>query len=303
MAYEIDGKVYRNLQEQVAENTKHINELSYGNIYKGPYPTLTDIPQEELIKGSIFLIGNKTDGYEMYKCLETDNRLYQDLGKFGAMGPKGDKGDKGEQGEQGATGNEGPQGETGNGILRIFLDQVIGQEKHYVIEFTNGDRFNYVVSDGQQGIQGPAGPVGPQGPQGEVGPQGPVANPLYEHNIRLQYHYNSGSNIYKANVTLRIINSSSESITTFTDLENILDQASNGKRIMANGEYYYYPADGSVSYTYKCSLYCCYADYDGVTEGPFRVVFDTAEPNKHGLYISADGDERCTVTDYVRQLI
>lgn len=291
MAYEIDGKVYRNLQEQVAKNTEHINELSYGNIYKGPYATLDEIPQQELIKGSIFLIGNKTDGYEMYKCLETDNRLYQDLGKFGAMGPKGDKGDKGETGEQGGIGNEGPKGETGNGILRIFLDQVIGQEKHYVIEFTNGDRFSYVVLDGQQGIQGPVGPAGPQGPQGEVGPQGPVANPLYEHNINFVYHYNSSY----ANFSLKLVTKSATEIVTYHDLWTTIELEYPKQKLMVSGVY---ETDMSGINAQNPLSYCIVTGNSFECRGSadllgFHLWKDLAQEYLDSI----------TITDYVRQLI
>ena len=240
MSYVIDGKVYRNLQEQVAENTKHINELAYGDVYLGPYLSTDAIPQQELIKGNIFLIGKVEDGYDMMRCLETDTRTFQNLGKFGAQGPKGDKGDKGEQGEQGGIGNQGPKGDTGNGIARIFLDQVIGQEKHYVIEFTNGDRFSYVVSDGQQGIQGIQGPVGPQGPQGEVGPVGPVANPLYEHNVTIGiYDRQDDKTNVNAGIWLRLNTKSSESINTFEDLCNTIKSLYGyDKYILATGYWY-----------------------------------------------------------------
>lgn len=224
MAYEIDGKVYRNLQEQVAENTKHINELAYGDVYLGPYLSTDAIPESQLIKGNIFLIGKVEDGYDMMRCLETGTRLFQNLGKFGAQGPKGDKGDKGETGEQGGIGNEGPKGETGNGILRVFLDQVIGQEKHYVIEFTNGDRFSYVVSDGQQGIQGPVGPAGPQGPEGPVGPQGPqglTRSPIYEHLIVLSINpLNSISYM----VNFRLLLNSEDFIGSYDKLLSVLKE-------------------------------------------------------------------------------
>lgn len=81
--------VYRNLQEQVYENAKDIEELSTGKTYRGPYNSLDDIT--DLIDGGIYLIGS-VDNYSIYKY---SNDSFTYLGKFGAPGPQGPEGPAG----------------------------------------------------------------------------------------------------------------------------------------------------------------------------------------------------------------
>ena len=67
---------------------------------------------------------------------------------------------------------KGPMGPRGNGISDIELLSESGLVKTYRINFTNGDHFDYDVTDGEQGPQGIQGETGPEGPQGETGPKG-----------------------------------------------------------------------------------------------------------------------------------
>lgn len=138
MSYEINGKVYRNIQEQVYENTKDINELSTGKTYRGPYNSLDAI--DELLVGGLYLISDSNGGYDIYRCDDADHKTFTYLGKFGAKGDKGDIGPAGPQGEPGSRGPQGIQGPTG--------------------------------PEGPRGPQGVKGDVGPQGPQGPQGPKG-----------------------------------------------------------------------------------------------------------------------------------
>ena len=73
---------------------------------------------------------------------------------------------KGEQGIQGV------QGEAGVGIESIELTETSGREKTYTITFTDETTFDFIVTDGEQGIQGETGPRGETGPQGSQGVQG-----------------------------------------------------------------------------------------------------------------------------------
>lgn len=67
---------------------------------------------------------------------------------------------------------KGPMGPRGNGISDIELLSESGLVKTYRINFTNGEYFDYDVTDGEQGPQGIQGETGPEGPQGETGPKG-----------------------------------------------------------------------------------------------------------------------------------
>lgn len=121
---EINGKVYRNLQEQVYENTLDIDELKAKYGYHGPYDSLEDISNP--INLGLYLVGTELP-YTLYEYNEITQN-WTNLGPYnqrgpqgtpGATGPqgpkgaKGDKGDTGAQGPMGDTGPQGPQGEQG----------------------------------------------------------------------------------------------------------------------------------------------------------------------------------------------
>ena len=157
MAITIDGKVYRNLQEQVAKNQSDIKYIleeegvlnQFGVKVVNQVATSSDLPDPLTYTGEYgdaVLVG-ATEPYDMYIFTRPfgANMANQwfNIGQFplpgpqgvqGIQGPKGDKGDKGEQGPQGP---QGPQGQAGQSIV------------------------------GPQGPQGIQGPQGPQGPAGE----------------------------------------------------------------------------------------------------------------------------------------
>jgi hypothetical protein len=68
--------------------------------------------------------------------------------------PKGEKGDKGEQGVQGIQGPQGPQGLAGNSISSIYKSESKDLVDIYTIEFTDGTKTSFVVSNGAKGNQG-----------------------------------------------------------------------------------------------------------------------------------------------------
>lgn len=160
MAFTIEGKVYRNLEEQVLANKEAILDLyttgqslnTFGLKVVESFDTEEEFttweqdPTHTHEYGDAVVIGVEAP-YNMKVFTranithETDYWL--NLGEFPLKGPKGDKGDKGEQGDRGA---RGPKGDTG----------------------PQGPQ-------GPQGLNGPTGATGargPQGPQGEVGPTG-----------------------------------------------------------------------------------------------------------------------------------
>ena len=127
-----DGKVFRNLQEQVEYLTGKLDNLqvgnaSYGIIAEGPFDTFP----EEMEAGKYYIV-KSGDYYHLYDSKKND------LGQI-----QGEKGDPGEQGPIGPEGPMGPQGPQG----------IQGEQ-------------------GEQGPAGPKGDVGPQGPQGPAGKDG-----------------------------------------------------------------------------------------------------------------------------------
>lgn len=61
---------------------------------------------------------------------------------------------KGQKGDQGIQGLPGTPGATGNGISSVSLLSTEGKVKTYRILFTNGNTFDFQVSDGEDGSQG-----------------------------------------------------------------------------------------------------------------------------------------------------
>lgn len=206
---EIDGKVYRNLQEQVGKNTSDIETLKKAYGYHGPFATTSDI--EDPVDQALYLVGSAYP-YEVYQYNELTD-TYLDLGPFAAAGPQGIQGPAGPQGPQGvqgeqgvagpqgqtgATGPEGPQGPRGiQGIqgpagadgapgatgAEIVSTVLYGQDAQggniYLQTFDNGATATFTAPKGDTGATGATGPEGQQGPQGiqgiqgETGPQGP----------------------------------------------------------------------------------------------------------------------------------
>ena len=159
--FEIDGKQFRNLEEQVLKNKNDIEYIineqgvlnQFGIKVVEEVYSLSDLPSVDAYKasnpdweyGDAFAVGSEAP-YELYILTRanTDNPTdyWFDIGEFPLAGPQGP------QGATGATGAQGPQG----------------------IQGVQGVR-------GLQGIQGPQGETGPQGPQGVQGIQGPQGNP------------------------------------------------------------------------------------------------------------------------------
>ena len=101
---EVNGKVYRNLQEQVYENTIDIDELKRMYGYRGPYESTADI--ENPVDLGLYLIGTEAP-YAIYQYHELTQN-YTDLGLFNQRGPQGTPG------ERGPVGPQGPEGEKGD---------------------------------------------------------------------------------------------------------------------------------------------------------------------------------------------
>ena len=149
---EINGKVFRNLEDQVAylsvalQEGKLIDEL--GIKVLGVYSTIeqakTAIPGP-YDYGDAFSIGT-TKPYDLY-IFTRNIEDFVNFGSFPGKGKDGKDGEQGPKGEKGDQGERGPRGERG------FQGPV-----------------------GEQGPRGFEGKIGPQGAKGDRGPTGPAFN-------------------------------------------------------------------------------------------------------------------------------
>lgn len=141
MAIVYNNKEYRNLQQQVLENMKDIEELrgiSATNVaiktFVDNVEDLEDITEPE--QGDIAAVGS-TAPFVLYTY---NNDEWIELGEFPKPGPKGEQGEQGIPGPQGPMGPQGPQGPQG--------------------------------ARGLTGSQGPAGVKGAKGDKGDPGRNG-----------------------------------------------------------------------------------------------------------------------------------
>jgi hypothetical protein len=156
----IDGKEYRNLEEQVKKNQDDIKFIveeqgvlnQFGIKVVGKVNNLDELPSVEDFKieypeweyGDAFAVGTTTPYVLVVltrASLNNPNDYWFNIGQFPLVGPQGPIGPTGPQGPKGEKGDKGNQGPIG--------------------------------PQGIQGVQGIQGPRGAQGVQGPTGPQGP----------------------------------------------------------------------------------------------------------------------------------
>lgn len=152
MPITINGKTYRNLEDQVGyltdafQSGKLIDEL--GIRILGVYQTIEQAKSAipgPYNYGEAFEIGTNAP-YNLFIFTRNIEDFF-DFGPFPAPGPTGPQGPQGEPGKDGKNGERGERGPDGlQGIT------------------------------GERGPEGPEGPIGPTGPQGERGPVGPAFN-------------------------------------------------------------------------------------------------------------------------------
>lgn len=153
----IDGKEYRNLEEQVAKNKSDIEYIvnEQGVLNQFGIKVVDTVANQSLLPsvdtykidnpnweyGDTYAVGTQPP-YDLFVLtranLNNPEDYWFDIGDFPLAGPKGETGPQGPQGLQGPTGAQGIQGPAG-----------------------------------LQGIAGPQGPMGVQGPTGARGPEGP----------------------------------------------------------------------------------------------------------------------------------
>lgn len=189
----IDGKEFRNLEEQVKANKDNIENLvasggvldEFGIKVVGEIQSVGELPAEssqefaQLEYGDAYAVGTQPP-YTLYiKTRKNDSHAsdyWFNIGQFPLQGSKGEQGIQGETGSQGVRGSIWTSGSTQPSNPNVndqYLD-ANGQVKQY-------DGFNWVNTvnikgaqgiQGIQGLPGPTGPQGIQGPQGEKGPAG-----------------------------------------------------------------------------------------------------------------------------------
>ena len=182
MAIIVDGKVKRNLQEQVFENMKNIESLeemaTVGLNIKHIVATTADLEEITGMEEGDWAAVGVASPYTIY-CYNGES--WVSFGEFpkagpqgiqgiagqdGAKGPKGDIGPIGPKGNIGLTGPAGPQGPIGytpNIIPLASATTIAPGQRAVVIVSKSGTaeeptlHFNFRIPQGEQGIQGPAG--------------------------------------------------------------------------------------------------------------------------------------------------
>ena len=154
------NKEFKNLQEQVLQNSNAIEALTQGLKIIGVGPIIP----ASLKDGEAYLVGTAAP-YDLK--IKIDGNIV-DLGQFPKEGPKGDQGPAGPISKLNSISTTTKTIDSGmNASVTAQLDHNI----HNVM-------FSFEIPRGEQGPVGPRGPqdpIGKQGPQGPVGPRGEVA--------------------------------------------------------------------------------------------------------------------------------
>ena len=197
----IDGRIYRNLEEQVRANKDNIEHIIEGsNLLAelgirvvGQVTTPEQLPNPVTYTGDFgdaYLVGTQTP-YDFYIYTrpfagESDPQWFA-LGPFPVAGPQGPQGIQGPRGENGVRGSQWfsgtgqPSTTSGYNVGDYYINVGTGNIWH-LHEVDGAPRWllegNIRGPQGIQGEQGIPGPVGPAGPQGQTGPQGVPGSPV-----------------------------------------------------------------------------------------------------------------------------
>jgi hypothetical protein len=196
----INGKEYRNLEEQVLENQRKIAEhyaidrvlADFGIFVVGNLPSAQDlVGKVGEAYGEAYGIGTAPP-YTFYVWTRANPDIGEDepywfnIGQLAIAGPEGPEGPAG---PAGATGQRGAtiwtfSAATGNAPNASAFPTLLAGD--YALNLQNGEYWKYLgaarwellgLLRGTQGIQGPEGPQGPAGPRGPQGIQGPQGDP------------------------------------------------------------------------------------------------------------------------------
>ena len=186
MALIIDGKVLRNLEEQVRKNKEDIARhyaidrslANFGIKIVGTIATESQLPDPLTYQGEYgdgYAVG-QTGAYVYYIFTRPDlnaghpDNYWLNVGSISIVGPQGPQGPKGDRGD---TGESTRFYASANYPLEANEGDLYLSSNGMVYEYVNNDWIARTNLRGPQGPQGPVGPIGPQGIQGPQGPQGP----------------------------------------------------------------------------------------------------------------------------------
>lgn len=189
----IDGKQYRNLEEQVRKNQTDIEKIvnsselinDYGIRIVGSVATEDQLPDPQTYSGhygDCYLVGTEPNFVLYIFTAPLEGEEYPEwfkLGQFPIPGPTGPTGSVGPTGPQG---NRGSSWQSSDNNPAVSTNNRQGDQ---ALNTTDGSIFQYdgtkwnrtgsiIGPQGPQGIQGIQGPMGAQGPQGPQGVQGPA---------------------------------------------------------------------------------------------------------------------------------
>ena len=194
--FDINGKIFRNLEEQVQKNKEDIarhyavdralanlgieivgqvttaEELPDPLTYSGAYGTAYAVGDKSLVDA-----GNAMYMYYVYTRPDPnagyDNNYWLNVGSISIVGPQGPQGPQGPKGDTGSS----TEWRTGLGkpvysakIRDLYLDTLTGNVYRYDAVSTPNE---WLLMGNIRGPQGPTGNTGPTGLQGPQGPQGP----------------------------------------------------------------------------------------------------------------------------------
>ena len=191
----IDGKQYRNLEEQVRKNKEDIQSIidasailnAFGIKVVGQVDTSDKLPNPADYPGEYgdaYLVGTETpyDYYIFTRPNDTHPTAYWlNIGEFPLAGPQGETGPQGPQGPKG-DGSKWYAGTQNPTIVAEVNDQYLNTTDGSVFSYSNvgwtriGNIRGPQGVQGVQGIQGIQGNIGPVGPKGERGDVGGIVN-------------------------------------------------------------------------------------------------------------------------------
>lgn len=200
----VNGKEYRNLQEQVEKNKQdiaaHYNVdrvlAEFGIRIKGQIGSAAELPDPATYVGAFgdaYAVGT-SEPYDFYIWTRANvdagypNNYWFNVGPLAIAGPQGPQGPAG---PRGANGTDGTRWFSGTSFPETasagdyFLNATTGSVYKYTLISifpTYQYEWRYTASlrgpQGLQGSPGAPGQTGAQGPQGPQGPAGPVSSPV-----------------------------------------------------------------------------------------------------------------------------
>lgn len=183
----IDGKQFRNLEEQVRQNQSDIKYIleeegvlnEFGIKVIGQVSSSSQLPDASTYQGEYgdaYAVGTQTP-YELYiftrQFSGNEGPIWFNIGQFPMPGPQGPQG----------IGMPGPRGERGSTITvasGVPTDVTSYRNQDIYIDSSTDNLYQFNGTTwilaanlkGSQGVIGPVGPSGARGPSGPVGPQG-----------------------------------------------------------------------------------------------------------------------------------